>query len=35
VSLPASWRSAPKRAQPWIAKSFDHVAALPPKKKKK
>ena len=34
VTLPAAWRSAPKRAKPWIAKSFDHVAALPPKRKK-
>ena len=34
VTLPAAWRSAPKRAKPWVAKSFDHIAALPPKRKK-
>lgn len=35
VSLPASWREAPERAEPWIAKALDHVASLPPKPPKK
>jgi len=34
VTLPAAWRSAPAKAEPWIDKAFDHVAALPPKQKK-
>ncbi len=34
VSLPAGWRSS-KKAAPWIAKSLEHVSALPPKKAKK
>jgi TfoX/Sxy family transcriptional regulator of competence genes len=33
LSLPAGWTSA--KARPWITKSLEYVAALPPKKKKK
>ena len=33
VALPAAWRSRPATAKRWIAKSLDHVASLPPKKK--
>ena len=35
VTLPASCRSRPAEAEPWVAKSLTLVAALPPKKKKK
>jgi TfoX/Sxy family transcriptional regulator of competence genes len=34
ASLPAAWRSSPKKARPWIAKSLDLVGVLPPKQKK-
>ncbi len=33
ATLPASWRSTPAKSRPWIAKSVEHVASLPPKKK--
>ena len=33
VTIPAAFTAA--KAKPWIAKSLDHVAALPPKKAKK
>ena len=33
VTIPAAFTAA--KAEPWIAKSLDHVAALPPKKAKK
>lgn len=32
VSLPAAF--SPAKAKPWVAKSLEYVAALPPKKKK-
>lgn len=32
VSLPPDW--GPREAAPWVAKSLDHVSALPPKRKK-
>jgi TfoX/Sxy family transcriptional regulator of competence genes len=32
VTLPASWRSVPKKAGPWVAKALDQISALPPKK---
>jgi TfoX/Sxy family transcriptional regulator of competence genes len=31
--LPASWRTTPKKAKSWIAKSLDQTGALPPKQK--
>jgi TfoX/Sxy family transcriptional regulator of competence genes len=31
VSLPASWRSTPEKAGPWVAKALDFVATLAPK----
>jgi hypothetical protein len=34
VTLPASWRAAPMRAEPWITKALDHVGSLPAKVKK-
>lgn len=34
VTLPASCRSRPAEAEPWVAKALTLVAALPPKKKK-
>ena len=35
VSLPQTWRATPKKAEVWIAKAVEHVAALPAKKAKK
>jgi TfoX/Sxy family transcriptional regulator of competence genes len=35
VTMPASWRSAPSAAEPWVDKALRHVAAFPPKAKKK
>ncbi len=35
VAMPASWRTRPEMALPWISLALDHVAALPPKKPKK
>lgn len=32
VSLPAAWRDSPEESQPWIEKSLEHAASLPPKK---
>jgi len=34
VTLPASWRSAPTNAAPWITKALDHVGSLPAKAKR-
>ena len=34
VALPASWRTAPAHADPWIARALDHVGSLSPKVKK-
>ena len=31
VTLPAAWRSAPARAEPWVARSLDFVGSLKPK----
>ena len=33
VSLPASWRSHPAKAEAWVAKAFTDAAALPAKVK--
>ena len=35
LTLPASWRSTPDIAQPWIARALEYVAALPPKTPKR
>ena len=35
LSLPRAWRSTPGVAAGWVEQAFAHVAALPPKKKKK
>ena len=35
VSLPASWVTTPKKAEAWIQRSLTHVAAMPPKQKKR
>ena len=32
VSLPAAWRTSKAKARPWVAKSLDHVAAMPAKR---
>jgi TfoX/Sxy family transcriptional regulator of competence genes len=33
VTLPEAWRKQRKRAEEWVARSFDHVSSMPPKKK--
>jgi TfoX/Sxy family transcriptional regulator of competence genes len=35
VAMPEAWRAAPQKARPWIAKSLEHVKAMPPKKPRK
>ncbi|HEX3623023.1 MAG TPA: TfoX/Sxy family protein [Acidimicrobiales bacterium] len=35
VTLPATWRTSPAEAEPWIAKARSTAAALPPKVAKK
>ncbi len=32
VTIPAAWRSKPAKAKPWVTKSMEYVASLPPKK---
>ena len=34
LSLPQHWRGTPEAAAGWVAKAYDHVAAMPPKVKK-
>jgi TfoX/Sxy family transcriptional regulator of competence genes len=34
VSLPAAWRAAPEKAEPWIEQALAYVASLPPKQAK-
>jgi TfoX/Sxy family transcriptional regulator of competence genes len=33
VTLPESWRKQRAKAEPWVERSLNHAAALPPKKK--
>lgn len=33
ATLPQSWRSSPRQAEMWVARSLEFVASLPPKKK--
>jgi TfoX/Sxy family transcriptional regulator of competence genes len=34
VTMPATWRSSPDAAAPWINEALEHVAAFPPKRPK-
>src|SRR2546425_8514908 len=31
VTMPGGWRTAPKKARPWVGKALEHVGSLPPK----
>lgn len=35
VAMPIAWRNDPDSTADWVARAFDHTAAMPPKQKKK
>jgi len=35
VAMPLTWRDDPEATDLWVARSLDHTASMPPKKKKK